>query len=505
MGQVRKPVVPDGPLRVFFERLHALHSAAGQPSMRELQRRTRSRERPNGINPTTIHDAFCCQRLARWETVQALVGQLGGDVAEFAALWREGRAAEVDMPVDDPQLDWPGVWIDPTDGRPASVPATDRPTPHELPPDVSPFVGRAGPLAELGQLLAGAGEASAAVAISAVSGTAGVGKTALAVHWAHRVADRFPDGHLYMDLRGYDPDAPVPPGEALAAFLRALGVSRKNIPHSVAECAARYRSLLAGRQLLIVLDNARAADHVRPLLPGTPSCFVVITSRDSLAGHVARHGAHRIHRDRLCAADAADLMRALIGARVDAEPSTVEAMVERCARLPLAVRIAAELAVTSTATTLAELAGELADDRRRLDLFDAGDDPRTALRAVFSWSYRILPDDAARLFRLFGLVSGRDLDATAIAALAGLDLDDAVRLSDLLARAHLLERVHPGRFAMHDLLATYAASLAVQHDTAADRRTALARLFDHQGPPLPRMRSSWTGRSTTGQAPAGSR
>jgi hypothetical protein len=490
MGRVRKPIVPDGPIRAFFDRLHTLHADAGQPSMRELQRRTRSRQRPTGINPTTIHDALAGPRLASWDTVLAIVGQLGGDADEFATLWRAGRAAEMGMPAPERA------------GRSTrrQQPA-DRPTPRELPPDVTPFVGRAAQLAELDGLLDGPGSA---VAIGALCGTAGVGKTALAVHWAHRVADRFPDGHLYIDLRGYDPEPPVPPADALASFLRAMRVPKASVPRGVAECAAWYRSLLAGRRMLVVLDNARGADHVRPLLPGTPSCLVLITSRDSLAGLVARHGARRVNLDPLCGTGATELMRALLGAWTDAEPPAVRALVERCERLPLSLRIAAELAAASTGTTVADLARELADDRRLLDLFDAGDDPRTALRAVFSWSYRQLPDPAARLFRLLGLRrahTGREVDALTVAALAGIGLDDALRLSDLLARAHLLDRVGPDTFAMNGLLAAYAAELAAVHDTEADRRAALARAFGHQGPPRPRTYAPWRGTAPGASAP----
>lgn len=442
MGRVRRPMVPDGAIRAFFERLHALHSAAGHPSMRELQRRTRSDVRPHGINPTTIHDALSGPRLARWDTVQALVGQLGGSVEEFHTLWLQGRAAELDVPA---QLE-----------RPRAL-TTVRPTPRSLPPDVPPFVGRIHQLAELRRLLEGTGRSTR---IAAVSGTAGVGKTALAVHWAHRVAADFPDGHLYIDLRGYDPDSPMPPGEALAAVLRALGASSAEVPDDVAERAACYRSMIADREMLLVLDNARDTDHVRPLLPGTPSCFMVVTSRDRLAGLVARHGACRLNLDVLSPAEATELTRALLQPRIQADQPALEELAELCARLPLALRIAAELANSSTVTSLASLVRELADDSRRLDLFDAGDDPRTAIRAVFSWSYHRLPRDAARLFRLLGMYRGRDIDAVGIAALAKIGVDEAIRLADVLARNHMLERVSPVRYAMNRLLWTYAASLA---------------------------------------------
>ena len=182
--------------------------------------------------------------------------------------------------------------------------------------------------------------------ISAIGGTAGVGKTALAVHWAHQVAGRFPDGQLYVNLRGYDPGQPVPAADALAGFLRSLGVPGQDIPPETDERAARYRSLLAGKQMLIVLDNAGSADQVRPLLPGTAACAVLVTSRDALAGLVARDGAARLDLDVLPPADAVALLRALIGARVDAEPGAAAELAGQCCRLPLALRVAAELAAS---------------------------------------------------------------------------------------------------------------------------------------------------------------
>ncbi|SDH46403.1 NB-ARC domain-containing protein [Lentzea fradiae] len=438
MGQVRKPVVPRGAVRTFFDRLHALHSAAGHPSMRELQRSTRSRQRPNGINPTTIHQALSGPRMARWDTVHALVSQLGGNVEEFAALWQDGRRAEFEpeQPVGD------------------AGHCVGRPTPKALPPDVPFFVGRTRQQAELCGLLAPLGQAARTAAIS---GTAGVGKTALAVHWAHRVADRFPDGNLYIDLRGYDPASVMPAAEALASLLRGLGVRAANVPTEVSECAAWYRSLLADRKMLIVLDNARDTDHVRPLLPGTPSCLVVVTSRDSLAGLVARHGARRVRLDVLELAEATELMRELLLPGFDRERAAIEALAERCARLPLALRIAAELANSSTVDNLADLVREFTDDERRLDLLNAGDDPRTAIRSVFSWSYRRLPEDAAGLFRSLGECQDRLLDLARVAALARTTADQAGRLTEVLVRKSVLERVGPGEFTMNSLLWAYAA------------------------------------------------
>ncbi|GAA0390190.1 hypothetical protein Acor_46820 [Acrocarpospora corrugata] len=354
------------------------------------------------------------------------------------------------------------------EGRRRALPA-ERPVPRQLPLDVYGFTGRTGQLTLLDALLA----RGRTVVISAVAGTAGVGKTALAVHWAHRAAKRFPDGQLYVDLRGYDPERPVPAADALAGFLRGLGVAGPDIPDGLPERAALYRTVVAGRRMLVVLDNASGADHVRPLLPGSPSCFVVVTSREDLAGLVAREGASRIELDMLGAAEAVELLRTLIGARVEESPVDAAALAESCARLPLALRIAAELAVTRPEVALAKLVAGLRDEQRRLDLLDAAGDPRTAVRAVFSWSYRQLSADAARLFDLLGLHPGRDADAYAAAALLGTGLARAGRLVDELARGHLLEHAGSGRYTMHDLLRAFA----VEH--ATETHPALTRLFDY--------------------------
>jgi tetratricopeptide (TPR) repeat protein len=224
--------------------------------------------------------------------------------------------------------------------------------------------------------------------------------------------------------------------------------------------------MLDGRRMLVLLDNAAGAEQVRPLLPGSPSCFVLVTSRDSLAGLVARDGARRLDLDLLPSDDAVTLLRALIGGRVDADPAAAATLAEQCARLPLALRVAAEFAAARPALTLAQLAGELAGEQRRLDLLEAGGDPRTAVSGVFSWSYRHLPAGTARAFRLIGLHPGPDLDAYAAAALTGDTLDRARDYLDLLARAHLIHPARPGRYSMHDLLRAYARHLTDTQDAA---------------------------------------
>ncbi|MGH3904249.1 MAG: ATP-binding protein [Pseudonocardiaceae bacterium] len=353
--------------------------------------------------------------------------------------------------------------------------------PAQLPADVNRFTGRAAELAELDRLLTAdqtSGADSTAMVLAAVSGTAGVGKTALVLHWAHRVRSEFPDGQLYVNLRGYDPAPPMPVEDALAGFLRALGLARQDIPPEVDECSAAYRSLLDGRRMLVLLDNAASVEQVRPLLPGTRSCVVVVTSRDSLAGLAARHGARRLNLDLLPTEDAVALLRALIGEQVEAEPDAAVVLAEQCARLPLALRMVAELVAARPGTRLAGLVDELADEHRRLDLLNAGGDLRAAVRGVFSWSYQRLPADAARAFRLLGLHAGRDFDPHAAAALADTSLERAQHLLDVLARGHLIEFTRSGRYGMHDLLRAYATHLAAQEDTEEERREALTRLLD---------------------------
>lgn len=369
---------------------------------------------------------------------------------------------------------------------PPPPPIAARPVPAQLPADVHAFTGRNDELAVLDRLLTAGdehGSATAAgcapVVISAISGTPGVGKTALAIHAAHRVCGRFPDGQLYINLRGYDPDQPMPPADALARLLTALGVPGPDIPLDLDDRAARYRTELTGRRILIVLDNAGTVEQVRPLLPGTPSTAVIVTSRDALAGLVAIHGARRLDLDLLPPADAISVLRTLIGDRVNAEPDAAAALAAHSAHLPLALRVAAELAISRPHASLTELAADLADRQQRLDLLDAAGDTRAAVRTVFFWSYQHLPADTARTFRLLGLHPGPDHDPYAAAALAAMSVGQAQRTLDQLARAHLIHPTGPGRYTMHDLLRAYATELTHTEDTDDERNTALTRLLDH--------------------------
>lgn len=385
----------------------------------------------------------------------------------------------------------------PQPARPASPPAGSLMVPRELPLEAPGFVGREKELAELDRLAglaaanagewplrraddpSGGGSRTTAVVISAVSGTAGVGKTALAVRWAVSSAARFPDGQLYLNLRGYDQSRPLTAADALARLLRSLGVTGEEIPAGTQERASRFRSLLAGRQMLIVLDNARSADQVRPLLAGGPGTMLVVTSRDALAGLVARDGARRIDLDALPPEDAIRLLRELIGARVDEEPDAAAVLAEQCCRLPLALRIAAELADARPATRLGYLVSELADQHRRLSLLDAGGDPHTAVKAVFSWSYLQLEPAVSRAFRLAALHPGADLDACALAALTAAGPECAERMLRQLAGAHMIAAASPSRYSMHDLLRAYARQAEPPQGDGDEQHAALTRLLDY--------------------------
>jgi tetratricopeptide (TPR) repeat protein len=346
--------------------------------------------------------------------------------------------------------------------------------PCQLPPDVRAFTGRAAELTELDQLLT-VDEASTAPTVAVVSGTAGVGKSALVAHWAHRVRNEFPDGLLHVDLRGFDPEKPREPAEVLRGFLRGLGVAADSIAHETAELAARFRSELDRKRILLFLDNASSEEQVRPLLPNSARCVVIVTSRNQLPGLVARNGAHRIDVPSMPIDDAIALMRKLIGvSRVLADECGAAAFVERCVRLPLTIRIGADLAVVRKRSSLKELADEL--HRYHLDLFTAGGDERTAVRAVFSWSYLHLRADRARAFRLLGLHPGYDIDTDAYAALLGVAPAEAQLRIDDLVRASLLEEVSDRRYRMHDLLRAYARE---QVTDEAESMAALMAVFDY--------------------------
>jgi tetratricopeptide (TPR) repeat protein/transcriptional regulator with XRE-family HTH domain len=353
--------------------------------------------------------------------------------------------------------------------------------PHQLPAAVADFIGRAAEVKALNRILEDVSAGGpGTVVISAIGGTAGVGKTALALYWAHQVADWFGDGQLYVNLRGFDPSGtPATAPEAIRGFLDALGVPPERIPADPEAQAGLYRSLLSDQQMLIVLDNARDEEQVRPLLPASPASLVIVTSRSQLSGLAAANGAQLLRLDVLTHSEAVQLLTARLGAsRAAAEPGAVSGIAGLCACLPLALAVTAARAAARPGFPLAALATELRDSAGRLDALDAGD-PVASVRAVFSWSYRQLSDESARMFRLLGLHPGPDISVPAAASLAAADEPGARRMLGELTRACLINEHVPGRYAFHDLLRAYATSEAHAHDSEPDRSTAAARILDH--------------------------
>ncbi|RCG16061.1 tetratricopeptide repeat protein [Streptomyces reniochalinae] len=359
---------------------------------------------------------------------------------------------------------------------PPPAPAAARPA--QLPADLPVFTGREHELAQSHALLPSDGRHPNAVVISAIGGMAGVGKTTLAVHWAHEIAHRFPDGQLYVNLRGFDPTGTaMPPDEATHTFLDALGVPPGQMPGRPEGRTALYRSLLAERRVLLLLDNARDTEQVRPLLPTGPGCLAIVTSRNQLTGLIANDGAHPLTLTPLPLADARDFLARRIGAaRLAAEPEAADEIISRCARLPLALAIVAARAATHPSFPLHAVAEELRDSHGSLDAF-AGGDISTDVRAVFSWSYQALSAPAARLFQLLATAPGTDISAPAAAALAGLTRRETRGLLAELTHAHLLTEHFPGRYAFHDLLRIYAAEQADCTETAPDREQAVERVL----------------------------
>jgi DNA-binding SARP family transcriptional activator/tetratricopeptide (TPR) repeat protein len=416
---------------------------------------------------------------------ERLTGQL------MLALYRDGRAAEalsafrryrehladelgLDVGAPLQQLELAILRDDQAALAPAPAPA-DGPVPAQLPSAVAGFTGREEALGDLDTLLASRPPAGAIVVIA---GTAGVGKTALAVHWAHRHRGAFPDGQLYVNLAGFAPGSPMPPERALAGFLRALGVLAERIPLDVAEAAALYRSLLADRRVLVVLDNAAAAEQVRPLLPGGPGCLTVITSRDRLTGLTVREGAVPLGLGVMSPDEAYALFAGLLGgARTRSDPAAVAELSTLCGCLPLALRIATAHLIRHPSQPVADLAAELRTGNRLAMLSVTGDE-QSAVRAAFDLSYAALTPAARHMFRLAGLHPGPDLNGAAAAALAATSPAQARDLLTDLASAHLVDEHAAGRFAVHDLLRLYARTRADEEVSAADRDAATSRLCD---------------------------
>ncbi|MEU6356209.1 BTAD domain-containing putative transcriptional regulator [Streptomyces sp. NPDC047072] len=366
---------------------------------------------------------------------------------------------------------------------PAVVAGIARARPSQLPADLALFTGRRYELdcaeTQLGMHEATA-SASSAAPVAVLDGMAGAGKTTLAVHFAHRIADRYPDGSLYVNLRGYDPGGSrTDPAVAVEAFLVALGVAPHDVPEGLDARAALYRSVLADRRVLIVLDNARDSEQVQPLLPSAPGCLVIVTSRSRLSGLVARHGARPLTLGLLSAEDGRELLARRLGEeRVAREPEAADAIIELCARLPLALSVVAARAAHHPGFRLTDIVAGLRDDHGSLDAF-VGDDAGFDVRTVFSWSYHALSPEAAALFRHLALHPGPDVSVAAAAALAGVERRRVRALLGELTGASLLIEHRPGRFVFHDLVRAYAGELAESEDEPDVRRAALVRMHDH--------------------------
>jgi tetratricopeptide (TPR) repeat protein/transcriptional regulator with XRE-family HTH domain len=376
---------------------------------------------------------------------------------EFAALARA-------VPVPARQDTW---------SRPAQLPAKPR-----------DFVGREYQLTKLTKLLSPSTKPGS-VPVVALDGQPGVGKTSLALQWAHQAAELFPDGQLYVDLHGFGPVAkPAEASEVLGEFLRALGIPGDRIPAQEAHRATAFRSLLHGRRVLIVLDNAADSQQVRPLLPGSPGCAVLVTSRRRLKGLVASGSGVCVTLNALSPNEALRLIRLVTlhegswDIRVDDEPEALLRLAGLCAHLPLALRIAAEILAAQPHLGVAKLADDLVCERTRLNLLTVGDEDALEVRNVFSWSYFRLAEPTGRMFRLLGLHPGTAINTGAAAALAGVCEDKARMLLDELVTARLVEQVGQYRYQAHDLLRDYAIELTTELDDAADRDAAILRLLD---------------------------
>ncbi|MFF1711935.1 BTAD domain-containing putative transcriptional regulator [Streptomyces sp. NPDC058268] len=353
--------------------------------------------------------------------------------------------------------------------------------PSQLPPPVARLAGRTRELEVLNRHLDAVGHDGTTVVVASIVGSAGIGKTTLALSWAQQLREQFPDGQLYVNLRGFDPSGvPMPLHEAVRGVLEGLGVPAQNIPATVHAQIGLYRTLVAGKRLLLVLDNAHDADQIRSLLPGTGSCLVIVTSRRQLSGLLSGGHVRHLALGLLDTDEARQLLAGPLGPdRIAAEPDAAAAIVERCARLPLALSIAAARAATAPHLPLAALADELREERHRIAALSTHDSHHTDLATVFSWSYQALSPASARVFRLLGIHPGPDIGTPAAAALADLPKDSVRAALAELTDANLLHQPTPGRYQFHDLLRVYATERALTEDSDHERDTALRRLLDH--------------------------
>jgi len=531
VGRPERDLPGDGtPLTEFARRLRAVRAAGGQPSYRRLAAATH-------YSAATLARAAAGHVLPSLEVTLAYVTGCGADPAEWRTAWTEvstwlrtqgglrsgygppgdqvGRAAATGAAVGGagagslangfgaggPAAGGQAAGGPAAGGQAAGGQATGGPVtggssaagspegpsavavamgvPAQLPPDTGDFTGRDEQVKLLCGLLHAEppGDRPGAVVISAVAGMGGIGKTALAVHVAHQLRGRFPDGQLFANLQGAT--TPLRSSEVLARFLRDLGVPDVAIPAGEAERAARFRTLLAGKRVLVALDDARDESQVRPLLPGTAGCGVIVTSRNTLPG---LPGSALLDLEVLDQAEGTELFRVIVGPqRAAAEPEATASVLASCGGLPLAIRIAASRLASRPGWSIAHLAARLADENARLAELTAGD---LAVRASFAVSYDTLPvpatpgdPDPARVFRLLGLSSGRVLSLAAIAALAGGPVAPVAAALDILTDAHLIQSPAPDRYRLHDLLRSYAAELARQTETAEELTAAVSRVL----------------------------
>jgi tetratricopeptide (TPR) repeat protein len=356
--------------------------------------------------------------------------------------------------------------------------STAPPVPRQLPPDVPLFTGRGVYLAALDALFPQGTETEArALTLAVIDGTAGMGKSTLIRHWAHQHLDRFPDGQLWVDLRGFDPSGEPTSAElAVRGFLGALGVSPDLVPAGLDAQAGMYRSLVAGRRMLVVLDNARDTQQVIPLLPGGRNCTALVTSRRHLAGLVTAHGARRVQIDAFSQPEAREFLTCCLGAgRLDAEPDATAALLEFCGGLPLALSVMAARAAEHPGFPLSALAGELEESAARLDAVDSGEISGN-LQAVLSWSFDALDPQAATMLRLLGIAPGPDISLSAAASLAALAASRARAVLRDLENASFIQQYVPDRYRMHNLIRLYAAERALRDQSQDDRDAALRRL-----------------------------